>query len=301
MSGLPQESHVDDNGSSDIFAATSDEPDDDKACNMWLDANETTQSCMSMPDTSSNFLKTFGFLNSGTKPSQVPVESVQIKNTSATSRLPSGNAIIVNTCQKGNPVLEMVSNVPWKYQDPSTVIHADYILGPSTCCLFLSLRYHALKPEYIYNRLKNLRASGAYSLRILLCLVDVKDPSFAVRELVKACVISSVTLVLAFSNLEAATYLETFKAYENKPADTLKSRPSAAHAARAAEVLSSVRSLNTTDAHTLLTTFESISGISDTSEEQLGLCPGIGGVKARSLHKLFNQPFLKAADEKLNK
>ena len=48
---------------------------------------------------------------------------------------------------------------------------SDYVLGATTCCLFLSLRYHRLHPEYIYNRIQKL--GKEYSLRILLIMVDI--------------------------------------------------------------------------------------------------------------------------------
>ena len=48
---------------------------------------------------------------------------------------------------------------------------SDYILGATTCALFLSLRYHRLHPEYIYNRIQKL--GKEYNLRILLIMVDI--------------------------------------------------------------------------------------------------------------------------------
>jgi DNA excision repair protein ERCC-1 len=47
--------------------------------------------------------------------------------------------------QKGNPVLDKIKSMPWEYGD----IPADYVLGVTTCALFLSLKYHRLHPEYI--------------------------------------------------------------------------------------------------------------------------------------------------------
>jgi len=48
---------------------------------------------------------------------------------------------------------------------------SDYVLGATTSSLFLSLRYHRLHPEYIYNRIQKL--GKEYSLRILLVMVDI--------------------------------------------------------------------------------------------------------------------------------
>lgn len=45
-------------------------------------------------------------------------------------------------------------------------------MGKTTCALFLSLKYHNLKPDYIHERLKLLGKS--YELRVLLVLVDMQ-------------------------------------------------------------------------------------------------------------------------------
>lgn len=43
------------------------------------------------------------------------------------------NSIIVSPRQRGNPVLKFVRNVPWEFGD----VVPDYVLGQSTCALFL--------------------------------------------------------------------------------------------------------------------------------------------------------------------
>ncbi|NXV95323.1 ERCC1 protein, partial [Calonectris borealis] len=77
------------------------------------------------------------------------------------------SSIIVSPRQRGNPVLKYVRNVPWEFGD----IVPDYVLGQSTCALFLSLRYHHLNPGYIHDRLRHLGRS--YGLQLLLLQVDV--------------------------------------------------------------------------------------------------------------------------------
>lgn len=82
-----------------------------------------------------------------------------------------------------------------------------------------SLRYHNLHPDYIHERLQSLGKN--FALRVLLVQVDVKDPQKALKELAKMCILADCTLVLAWSAEEAGRYLETYKAYEQKPADLL--------------------------------------------------------------------------------
>uniref|UniRef100_A0A1B6C3I1 DisA/LigA helix-hairpin-helix motif domain-containing protein n=1 Tax=Clastoptera arizonana TaxID=38151 RepID=A0A1B6C3I1_9HEMI len=58
--------------------------------------------------------------------------------------------------------------------------------------------------------------------------------------------------------------------------------------------LSSIKSVNKTDATTLLSTFGSLGKIIKTSEENLVSCPGLGPNKATRLFKTLHQPFLKS-------
>ncbi|KAL4831351.1 hypothetical protein H8958_010550 [Nasalis larvatus] len=106
------------------------------------------------------------------------------------------NSIIVSPRQRGNPVLKFVRNVPWEFGD----VIPDYVLGQSTCALFLS-------PE------------------------------------------------------EAGRYLETYKAYEQKPADLLMEKLEQDFVSRSLEQLIAA------------------------SREDLALCPGLGPQKVRALGK----------------
>ena len=44
-----------------------------------------------------------------------------------------GSTILVSPRQRGNPVLACIRSMPWEYSD----IPADYVLGLTTCALFL--------------------------------------------------------------------------------------------------------------------------------------------------------------------
>jgi DNA excision repair protein ERCC-1 len=66
------------------------------------------------------------------------------------------NCIVINEKQRGNPLLKLIKNV--SYQFHKDVI-PDYIMS-SSCCIFLSVKYHLLHPKvnnqaliykYIYN------------------------------------------------------------------------------------------------------------------------------------------------------
>ncbi|XP_062968402.1 DNA excision repair protein ERCC-1 isoform X1 [Cynocephalus volans] len=197
------------------------------------------------------------------------------------------NSIIVSPRQRGNPVLKFVRNVPWEFGD----VIPDYVLGQSTCALFLSLRYHNLHPDYIHERLQSLGKN--FALRVLLVQVDVKDPQQALKELAKMCILADCTLVLAWSPEEAGRYLETYKAYEQKPADILMEKLEQDFVSRVTECLTTVKSVNKTDCQTLLATFGSLEQLITASREDLALCPGLGPQKARRLFDVLHEPFLK--------
>ncbi|XP_031434294.1 DNA excision repair protein ERCC-1 [Clupea harengus] len=203
-------------------------------------------------------------------------------------QLGSGSSIIVSPRQRGNPILKFVRSVPWEFGD----IVPDYVLGRTTCALFLSVRYHNLNPNYIHERLKLL--GNCFSLRLLLVLVDVKDPHHVLRELARISIMVDCTLILAWSPDEAGRYLETYKSYEKKPADVLKEQVEKDYLSKVTDCLTTVKSVNKTDAVTLLSTFSSIEGIIKASKEELVLCPGLGPQKAKRLYDVLHQPFLKS-------
>ncbi|CAK6978213.1 DNA excision repair protein ERCC-1 [Scomber scombrus] len=200
----------------------------------------------------------------------------------------SGNCIIVSPRQRGNPILKFVRSVPWEFGD----VAPDYILGQTTCALFLSLRYHNLNPNYIHDRLKQL--GQTFTLRVLLVQVDVKDPHHALKELACICIMADCTLILAWSSEEAGRYLETYKSYEKKPADLLKEQVERDYLSKVTDCLTTVKSINKTDAITMLSTFSSVEGIISASKEDLVLCPGLGPQKAKRLYDVLHKPFYKS-------
>ena len=52
----------------------------------------------------------------------------------------------------------------------------------------------------------------------------MEDVNATLLFLNKLCVVNDASLVLAWSELEAARYLETFKAYEGKDASSIQKR-----------------------------------------------------------------------------
>ncbi|KAJ6625557.1 restriction endonuclease type II-like protein [Mycena sp. CBHHK59/15] len=196
----------------------------------------------------------------------------------------TGNSIIVNPLQRGNPVLEAVRNVSKEFGD----IVADYQVGRTTGVLFLSLKYHRLHPEYIHTRIEKLGQS--FSLRILLVLSDITEHRDPIRELTKMCLINNVTVLVSFSVEEAGHYLSTFKQFEHKPPDMIKERVDKDNNSILRSALTSISKVNKTDVETLRTSFGSFANISRASSDQLQNLPGFGQVKVKNIKNAFNKP-----------
>uniref|UniRef100_A0A224XW85 DNA excision repair protein ERCC-1 n=1 Tax=Panstrongylus lignarius TaxID=156445 RepID=A0A224XW85_9HEMI len=200
-----------------------------------------------------------------------------------------GNAILVNPCQRGNPLLKHICSVPWEFEEG---IIPDYVMGRTTCALFLSLRYHTLKPDYINERLKHL--GKLYDLRVLLVQVDMKDPYHALKHLTRICLLTDLTLMLAWSPEEAGKIIETYKIFEHKPPDLIMEKTESDTHNKMVSALTSIRAVNKTDASTLLANFGSLGKIIKSSHLTLSNCPGLGMRKAKNIHKILNTPFLKS-------
>ncbi|MCL7023265.1 hypothetical protein MKW94_000457 [Papaver nudicaule] len=180
------------------------------------------------------------------------------------------NAILVSHRQRGNPLLKYVRNVRWVFAD----VVCDYLLGPNSCALYLSIRYHLLHPDYLYFRIRELQKN--FKLRVILCHVDVEDVVKPLQEVTRTALLHDCTLLCAWSLEECGRYLETIKVYENKPADILQGQTDTDYLSRLSHAFTTVRHVNKTDVVTLGSTFGSLSHIMDASMEDLAPCPGIG-------------------------
>ena len=194
-------------------------------------------------------------------------------------------SITVSARQRGNPILKSIRLVPWEFSDN---IVPDYVINSKTGALYLSLKYHTLNPDYIHERLKTFTG---FELRVLLVQVDITEPHHALKQLMRICILSELTLILAWSHEEAGKILETYKTSESKPPDLIMEKSNPDPHSKLIDALTSVKSVNKTDAVTLLSTFGSLENIVKASIEDLTLCPGFGPQKAQRLHKVLHQTF----------
>ena len=200
----------------------------------------------------------------------------------------NSTSIIVSTRQRDNPLLNHIKNVPFEF---SKEISPDYIVGGTACALFVSVQYHLTHPLYVHRRIKDLGKD--FRLRILLVYVDTDENTNALHDLNKISFSNDLTLILAWSNVEAARYLETCKSYETKPASAIQEREETEFLPRMTSVLTSVKSVNKTDVVTLLEVFGNFRGLCAASEQQLMLCQGMGEKKVKRLFQALHEPINK--------
>eukprot|EP00808_Paulinella_micropora_P005453 g18795.t1 len=199
------------------------------------------------------------------------------------------HAILVHPRQNGNNVLRYISNVPWQVDGE---ILPDFVLGETTCALYLSLKYHQLYPKHIVGRFAQIRHH--FRLRVLLIHVDVSDPETNIQELTQLTVANQWVMICCWSHRELARYLETYKSYEKKSADTISGRQGAPGDQKAAfaHSVGLIKSVNKTDIGMLASQFGSLSSLCEASEEDILQCPGLGPKKAKRIHQAFHQPFV---------
>jgi DNA excision repair protein ERCC-1 len=224
-------------------------------------------------------------------PSNTINDTEPLNNPQPSVSIPSSSSLLVHSRQRGNPLLKHLRQVKWEYSD-MILGGADYSMSRSSCALFLSLRYHTLNPNYIYDRLKTNKLP--YQLKILLIQCDTNDPSQSLKELARLCILYDLTLLVSWTDEESARYLETYRIMEGKSAENLmdtQQHQSTDYLTKFIDTITQVKSINKTDAQTLLHAFGSLKSILNATNEQLCVCPGLGSLKAQRLHQSFNQPF----------
>ena len=195
------------------------------------------------------------------------------------------SAILVSTRQKGNPILNNIRSLPWEYSDTP----ADYVLGATTCALFLSLKYHRLHPEYIYSRIRAL--GKMYNLRILLTMVDITNHEEALKELSKTSMINNLTLILCWSAQEAGRYLELFKSYEHASPASIRAHQAESYRESLTDFITTPRSINKTDAASLISNYGTLKAAVNAQPEELALIPGWGEKKVKDWCSAVRETF----------
>jgi len=93
---------------------------------------------------------------------------------------------------RDNPLMDFIRNVPTA-MDKDLI--PDFLLGQTSCALYVTLKKHMQDPKYILERIAKL--GNMYKLRVLLILVNVDDNAIILRKLNHLAVVNNLTLLLA--------------------------------------------------------------------------------------------------------
>ncbi|KAH3666336.1 hypothetical protein OGAPHI_004525 [Ogataea philodendri] len=211
------------------------------------------------------------------------------------------SSIQVNQNQTGNPLLQSLKQVSYEFN--AKVKDVDYLINSHCVVIFLSLRYHKLHPEYIYNKLKKIsyNANNKRTNRILMTLVDIDNSDDAVRELNKVCLFNELNLVLAWSFSQCGDYLTFLKQCElnvgnqliKGAAKTDSVTSDADYYQRVVDMMTSVKSINKTDSVNLISKFKNFKNLCENANEyNLEEVSGMGRNKIERLLKVINDPFI---------
>ncbi|ADM12453.1 Ercc1-like DNA excision repair protein [Encephalitozoon intestinalis ATCC 50506] len=185
--------------------------------------------------------------------------------------------IKVSPLQKGNNVLNYLSNASWHYDNSIT---PDYEINRSTALLFLSLRFHSCKPEYIHKRINKLKP---YKVKVLLVHVDIPNYSKTIQELFDT---TSLTMVLGFSIDECSRYIRGFDEAGKRSIEAIRR---GSHDEEG--FLTAFPKVNKSNAQQILKYNGTLLRFFGKSSEEMEKIPGLGKTKSEDIIKYLNMQF----------
>ena len=73
---------------------------------------------------------------------------------------PKLGKVMVSKRQEKSPLMPLFKNVQWEFAGD---ISPDFIVGASACVLFVQVKYHLLKPQYLEKRMGTVHRVGPSS------------------------------------------------------------------------------------------------------------------------------------------
>ena len=204
----------------------------------------------------------------------------------------SDKELFVRSDQKNNPALGFLD------KSLSVVfverISPDFIFSRSICGVYVSYSYHLAKPDFyskILEKVKGLKIK----MNFIFFNVDERRAEFGdvLNFFQNYSFLSNFRLLLCFGFEEVAKYISLIKINERKSSEILKTKVEDDFISKAKDLLTSVKSVNSTDAITLLQNFSSLRKISQSTKAQLLSSPGLGGKKCTNILKIFQTPLKK--------
>jgi DNA excision repair protein ERCC-1 len=122
-------------------------------------------------------------------------------------------------------------------------------------------------------------------------MVDIGNHEDSLKELSKTSLVNNVTVILCWSAAEAARYLELYKSYEHANAGAIKGTESKGYAEKMVEFVTVPRSINKTDAVSLVSAFGSIKAAVNAMPEEIAVIGGWGEKKVRRWCAVVDEPF----------
>lgn len=185
--------------------------------------------------------------------------------------------IKVSNLQRGNRLLDFLNKASWHY-DAS--ISADYDVGFNISILFLSLKFHASKPEYIYKRIKKLKPK---KLQVVLILLDTPNYNTILEELFDRL---EFKIILCKSYDECSRYLRGFDISSKRSSDILRKKKSTADS-----FLEAFPKINKSNSTIIQSSYENIQELFKKSQNELAKLFNVGKEKAESLYIYIHKPF----------
>ena len=181
--------------------------------------------------------------------------------------------IKVNERQKLNALLGFLHKTTWSVDKN---IACDYEICENTAVLFLSIKFHASKPEYIFKRMNKIKD---YKLKIVLVLLDSPNYNHTLRELYRTV---DFTIVLAKNYEECANYIKSFEIAQNKSINVIRNKEKTID-----NFLLEIPGINKENVVLLKSKYSSLKEILLTSADELAKLPGISKEKAKNVENFF--------------
>lgn len=122
-------------------------------------------------------------------------------------------------------------------------------------------------------------------------MVDISNHEDSLRELSKTSLINNVTLILCWSSAEGGRYLELFKTYENAAPTSIKQHQSTKYGDRMIDFVTTPRSINKTDAVSLVSQFGTLRTAVNARHEDVAMVAGWGERKCQQWCGSVREPF----------
>lgn len=197
----------------------------------------------------------------------------------------SDQYLIISPRQKLNPVLKKINRVQYKFNE----IVPDFLIGKNNACLFISMKYHRLKPNYLKARIETL--TNKYNNRLLLCLIDIDNIENPLGEINQLAFCYNMTLILCWTNDECARIIEDFKIFEKNISYIKNNKKFSSNQEKIHELLKKIRCINSSDCFTITNKLKNFSNIVKAKKEDFINCSGLGNKKIQSLLSTFSDPF----------